>query len=108
MSVTLLSMLEIGPKISKLDKSELILDVRSPEEFRDGHLPGSLNIPYELVAGHVDDLKKYKNIYIHCRSGRRAQIAAQTLANLGVTGLYCVGRSGMEDWVAAGLPVVKG
>jgi rhodanese-related sulfurtransferase len=93
--------------LGKLDPTDLILDVRTPEEFQDGHIQGAKNIPYNEVSNSVDDLKKYSKIYLHCQKGRRADIATHTLAKLGLTNIVCINDSGMADWISAGYPVVK-
>jgi rhodanese-related sulfurtransferase len=55
----------------------------------------------------LDQLKSYKLIYIHCRSGARATAAAQTLTNAGFNNIVCITGSGMADWIACGLPVER-
>jgi len=58
-----------------------------------------LNIPHDQIQNHVDELKKYKLLYIHCRSGARAAAAAaQTLAKAGFGNV-------VDDWIASGFPV---
>ncbi|KLV11162.1 MULTISPECIES: rhodanese-like domain-containing protein [Photobacterium] len=67
----------------------LIVDVRTPAEFADGHLPGAINIPF-------DDIKQLTSlepdtsrpIMLYCQSGRRSGIAEAELAKLGYTQLY--------------------
>lgn len=66
-----------------------------------------LNIPHDQVLAHLDKLKPYRQIYIHCRSGKRAEAAAQALLKADFSNLVCVTGSGMDDWVAAGFPVEK-
>ncbi|MFZ9595136.1 MAG: rhodanese-like domain-containing protein [Bdellovibrionia bacterium] len=104
MSIETLSMHDLHEKLSQLSADELILDVRRPDEFQTAHIRGARNIPHEQVAQFASDLKKYKKIYIHCQAGRRAQVATQTLSQLGLTNLACIGNSGMGDWIAAGYP----
>lgn len=107
MSLTQTSMADLYRKAPHLESTEVVLDVRTPAEFSAGHVKGSLNIPHDQVAAHLDKLKPYKHIYIHCRSGKRAEAAAQTLLKAGFSNLVCVIGSGMDDWVAAGFPVEK-
>lgn len=100
-------MLDLKNRLGRLEPGELILDVRSPDEFRGGHVPGSKNIPHEQVGAHAEELRKYKRIYVHCQAGGRAGKASDALAKLGLTNLVCVSSSGMGDWIAAGLPVER-
>jgi len=100
-----MSMLELNDKRLQLGPDELILDVRAPDEYQKAHVPGSKNIPHDQVQLHLEELKKYKKIYVHCQAGGRAGKAAEILARLGLSNLVCVSGGGMGDWVRAGLPV---
>lgn len=91
-----------------LPDNELIVDNRSPEEYEIGHVPGSRNIPFGTELQHVDELKQYARVYLHCRSGRRAQTAFTNLSIVGLNNLVCIGHSGMPNWVLAGYPVETG
>lgn len=106
-TITQITMTELKPKADHLGTGEVILDVRGPDEYRAGHIAGSLNIPHDQVQGHAEELKKYKTIYVHCHAGKRAEIATQVLAQAGLKNLVCVANSGMKDWLSAGFPVVK-
>lgn len=61
-----------------------IVDVRTKEEFDEGHVVGAKNIPYDEIDENVS-LDKTKTILVYCRSGRRSGIAKDTLTNLGYT-----------------------
>ena len=104
----IISMHDLHQHLHLLGSDELILDVRTPEEYAEGHIPHSKNIPHEEVEKHATELKKFKAVYIHCRSGKRAQFAAQVLQKAGLTNLVCIGSSGMMDWTAAGFTIEKG
>ena len=103
-----ISMDDLNGKLNSIGKDELILDVRTPEEFAEGHIAGARNIDHESVLDHLEELKRFKTVYVHCRSGGRAGRAVQALQNAGLTNLVCIGSSGMLHWVAAGYPVVTG
>jgi rhodanese-related sulfurtransferase len=100
-----MSMLEMKKHYDSLEKNELILDVRSPAEFANGHVAGSRNIPVDRVMNHADELKPYHQIYVYCAAGMRSQAAAQILSNLGLGNLVCIDDGGFEDWAMAGFPV---
>ncbi len=91
--------------LPQLGSEEIILDVRGRDEFAEGHIQGALNIPFTEVGNHIDQLKKYKKIFIHCKAGRRAQVAAYELHSQGVTQVVCISEGGMPDWIEAGYPV---
>ena len=108
MDLKQMSMKDLHGKIAQLHSAEVILDVRAAIEYLAGHVKGSLNIPHDQINAHLDQLRPYKKIYIHCRSGKRAQMAAETLLKAGFNNLVCVTGSGMDDWLSAGFPVEKG
>jgi rhodanese-related sulfurtransferase len=76
----------------------IILDVRTPEEFAAGHIPGALNIPNETIG--TDEIpqlpEKEQRIYVYCRSGNRSKQAAEKLVALGYTDIVEIG--GILDW----------
>lgn len=70
---------------SLLDKGALIIDVRTPDEYRGGHITQSVNIPLNLIPNKVNELKrKNKPIIVCCRSGARSGMAADQLRKAGV------------------------
>jgi sulfur dioxygenase len=107
MANTNISMKDLHSKLNSLGSNDLIVDVRSAEEYGSGHIQGSRNIPHDQVSNYAEDLKKYKTIYIHCQAGGRASRATQTLEKLGLTNIVCISNSGMGDWIKSGFPVVK-
>ncbi len=86
----------------------LVLDVRTPEEYAEGHVPGALNIPHTEVAARLDELAPYRDreIVLYCRSGRRAGIAAEVLKEAGFSRLAHLSGD-MPGWAARGLPVER-
>ena len=58
---------------------KILLDVRKPEEYSEGNLTGSINIPVQVLEERFSELEKSKKIYIYCRSGGRAQKAVEIL-----------------------------
>jgi phage shock protein E len=84
----------------------LVLDVRSPEEYAAGHVPGAINVPHRDVEAWLARTPPdpAREIVVYCRSGVRAALALDTLSRLGrtharhLTGDY-------SGWVAAGHPV---
>jgi len=81
-----------------------LLDVRSPEEFKAGHVPGAVNVPYDQIASRLADVPKDKDVVLYCRSGRRAGIAAEVLQANGYTRLSHL-EGDMNAWVEKGRPV---
>ena len=76
----------------------IILDVRTPEEFRDRHIPDAINIPNETIGKEeIPELPdKEQLILVYCRSGNRSKQASQKLVDLGYTNIVEFG--GINDW----------
>ncbi len=91
-----------------LGKNDVILDVRRPDEYREGHIENALNIPVDQVATRTADLRKYDTVYIHCKRGGRAKTAFDALQAAGLTNLVCVFDAGMDAWIESGYPVTRG
>src|SRR4051812_49228262 len=100
-----ITMNELHSLLPSLSSEDLVLDVRSTEEYKAGHVAGSRHISYDQVAQHVEELRKYRKIYIYCHIGGRAKVATHTLTQLGLDNLVCASETGMRDWHAAGLPI---
>jgi rhodanese-related sulfurtransferase len=81
--------------LSQMAKEEnfILLDVRTLEEYNDGHIPGAINIANESIGkNEIPELPdKGQRIYIYCRSGNRSKQAAKKLAELGYTNLIEIG-----------------
>lgn len=93
--------------------SALIVDVREPQEFAAGHVPGAINIPRGLISSQIwnyvgasEKADLERPIILQCQSGRRATLAAQTLQELGFTQTTAVIMN-LDDWQKAGNPFAK-
>lgn len=80
------------------DSGYILLDVRTREEYEQGHIPGAVNLPNEEIGETQPSLlpDQEQTIYIYCRSGRRSKQAAENLSQLGYTNLIEIG--GIMDW----------
>ena len=76
----------------------IILDAREQDEYDEGHIPGSILIPYGEIADRAEKELPDKDqlILVYCRSGRRSKIAAEELVKLGYTNIKEFG--GIIDW----------
>lgn len=76
----------------------IILDVRTPEEFRERHIPNAINIPNETIGSEdIQELPdKDQLILVYCRSGNRSKQASGKLAELGYTNIVEIGS--INDW----------
>jgi len=91
-----------------------VVDVREPDEFADGHIPGAVNIPrglLEFVADpasprHSTELELARRVIVYCASGARAALATLTLKNMGYENVANM-EGGLKAWIAADLPTVE-
>ncbi len=81
-----------------------VVDVRDPEEYQAGHIPGAINIPVANFAAGSEVLDKEKQIVVYCNSGGRSYNAYRKLQKLGYEK---INQAIFADWQEAGLPVEK-
>ena len=89
---------EEAKRIMDSEEGYIILDVRTQEEYDEGHIPGAIVISHEEIAEKAEEVLTDKDqlILVYCRSGRRSKIAAEALAELGYTNIKEFG--GILDW----------
>ena len=89
---------EEAKQIMDIEEGYIILDVRTQEEYDQGHIPGATQISHEEIEENAEDVLTDKNqlILVYCRSGRRSKIAAEVLVELGYTNIREFG--GIIDW----------
>jgi rhodanese-related sulfurtransferase len=90
----------------KDSKQPFILDVREPEEFREGHIAGAKLVPLGTLQSNLGNLPKQREIVCVCASGSRSSSATRILASEGYQVLNMQG--GMSAWMRARLPIKKG
>ena len=93
--------MEEAVAMMETELSYILLDVRTPEEFADKHIPGAVNVPNETIgSAEIPELPdKDQLILVYCRSGNRSKQAAAKLAALGYTNVVEFG--GINDWPGA-------
>ena len=106
-SLPLISPQALLERQAKKDPSLFVLDVRSPEEFASGHVPGAVNVPYDQVASQLAKIPKDKDVVLYCRSGRRTELAGAALKADGYTKLEHL-QGDMQAWLKDGRPVEGG
>ena len=82
----------------KKESGYIILDVRRPDEYAAGHIPGAINLPNEDIGSNEIKILPNKSqlILVYCRSGRRSKEASEKLVKLGYTNIVEFG--GILDW----------
>jgi rhodanese-related sulfurtransferase len=111
-SIKLVDMSEFKEVVDK-KAYDLIIDVREPGEYAQGHVTGAINIPRGLIefkvwskVGFPDNTDTDKKIYIYCKTGGRASLATKSLKDLGFTNVTAVNMK-IADWKKAGYPMEK-
>ena len=96
---------ELAARIAAAE-APVILDVRSPEEFASGHIPGAMNIPYDQLSERLaaSGLSPSAEVVVHCESGRRAEVAEAILRDAGYTEVRDL-TGHMAAWRASKLPL---
>jgi rhodanese-related sulfurtransferase len=89
---------EEARQIMDSEEGYIILDVRTQEEYDQGHIPGAIVISHEKISEKAEEVLTDKDqlILVYCRSGRRSKIAAEALVELGYTNIKEFG--GIIDW----------
>lgn len=90
-----------------VDRELLVVDVRDPHEWDEGHIPGAHHLPLRQVEARAAELPRDRGLALVCRGGPRSSTAASALLRLGFRRVLNVW-GGMAGWVEAGLPVTRG
>jgi len=84
----------------------MLLDVRTPEEYAQGHIASAKLIPVQVLAEHLSEVPHDKQVYVYCHSGKRSAKAAKLLADNGFTNIENI-KGGIVAWKEAGYSVEK-
>ena len=86
----------------------IVLDVRTPEEYAEGHLTGAKLINYydDTFKNQLSLLDKSKPVFVYCRSGKRSGASAQLLIELGFKEVYDL-QGGFTAWAEGKYPLIK-
>lgn len=80
------------------EKNTIILDVRTPDEFKNGHIKGAINIDfYNNFLNHIGKLNKSKNYLLYCRSGNRSNTALKIMGKAGFKNVFHL-KNGIISW----------
>ena len=92
---------------SRLEAGEqiVVIDVREPDEFAKGKVPGAYTIPRGVLEGQVDGrLPRESTVVLYCAGGARSALACKSLAEMGFTKVENL-QGGFSNWLNSGLPV---
>ena len=82
----------------------VVIDVRTPEEYASGHIPGAVNIPFDQVAQRIAEIETPRGVALYCMVGPRARMGESALLAEGYDKVFHL-QGGLAAWQAAGLPV---
>ncbi|MEI6510710.1 MAG: rhodanese-like domain-containing protein [Candidatus Uhrbacteria bacterium] len=84
----------------------ILIDVRSPDEYAEGHIPSAINRPIGGLAIYEEALRAYDHVYVHCLTGGRSGRVCARLSEIGLPDASSV-EGGVTAWAAAGYPVER-
>lgn len=88
---------QISPKELDQKKGMMLLDVRTDEEYKKGHIPGAVHVPLADIGDKVKKLKKDKDLVVYCQTGNRSIWAIKRLMGMGYKNLYNL-KGGYNAW----------
>ena len=106
-TASLAAVVSVAEAAALRDDGALVLDVREPAEWADGHVPGATLIPLGDLASRLDDLGRDRPIVVVCRTGNRSAQGRDILLGAGFPAVTSLD-GGMTDWAAAGMPMEAG
>jgi rhodanese-related sulfurtransferase len=101
-----ISEIEVAALARRVAEGALVIDVREPDEYAAGHVPGAVLMPLATVPDNLDRLRSDGPTYIICQSGGRSMRACEYAAGEGYDVVNVVGGTGA--WIASGNDVVVG
>jgi len=98
-----------GEAIRLVNSGAVLVDLRSANQFKDGHITGAKNVPGDQIAADPKALEKLaaKTIVLYCDDGVTTAAAQRALARAGAKDVFSL-RGGLAAWKQENLPVVKG
>ena len=91
---------------TRLDAGGSVVDVRNPDEYAEGHVPGARLIPLPELANRLDELPADGPVHVICQSGGRSGQAAELLGQQGIDAVSVAG--GTKGWIESGRDVERG
>jgi rhodanese-related sulfurtransferase len=98
--------IDIDTLVERRASGAPVIDVREPDEYDEGHVPGARLIPLGDVPERVEEFPTDGTVYVICKSGARSARAVEWLLTQGVDAVNVGG--GTMGWIEAGQPVVLG
>jgi len=104
------SEIPVGEAVVQIKNADLLLDVREPEEYKQGHIPGAMNIPRGLLEFKMSSTPELgardKSIVVYCKTSGRAALAAKSLQEMGYVNVKSIA-GGFDVWLEQGQPIAR-
>lgn len=100
------SVTDVARDLEDGERAPLLVDVREPDEWQEGHVPGAVLIPLGQLGNRLAELDQTRPIALICRSGNRSGSATAELLRAGYANVVNV-QGGMIAWARAGLPIER-
>lgn len=90
-----------------VENGSLVIDVREPDEYESGHIPGAILVPLSTVLSNTSEFESDETVYVVCRSGGRSMQACEMLHEVGVSNVVNVA-GGTMGWISLGNEIATG
>lgn len=90
-----------------VENGSLVIDVREPDEYESGHIPGAILVPLSTVLTNKSEFESDETVYVVCRSGGRSMQACEMLHDVGISNVVNVA-GGTMGWISLGNEIVTG
>lgn len=99
---------EFRDLIESMNETDTILDLRTPQEYSEGHIKNSQTLDFysETFSKELDLLDKKSNYYIYCRSGHRSKLTLDSMRELGFENVYNL-KGGITEWISSENNIIK-
>ncbi|WP_049269394.1 MULTISPECIES: rhodanese-like domain-containing protein [Pseudomonadaceae] len=103
---------EVSPEAAEtlMREADAVIDVREPDEYQSGHIPGAINIPRGLLEFRLSNSPELAardlNVILYCKTSGRAALAARSLADMGYLQVRSI-EGGYDAWHEAGKPIAR-
>ena len=102
--------IDINTADTRIAQADILIDVREPEEYRQGHIPGAINMPRGLLEFQISGQPALQSrdiaIVLYCKTSGRAALAARSLQEMGYLNISSI-YGGFDAWAAANKPITK-
>jgi rhodanese-related sulfurtransferase len=97
--------IDIDQAAAEIERGAKLVDVREPAEYREGHVPGAVNVPMSQLSGRLGEIQRDRPVYVVCASGNRSSAMTDVLAAAGFDAVNVGG--GTAAWIRSGRTIEK-